>query len=262
MEDKAAESETGNAEVRAALIVIGNEILSGRTQDVNIHYIATGLGAIGVRLKEVRVIADDETAIVTAVNALRQSYAYVFTTGGIGPTHDDITAACIAKAFGVPLLRDPRAVERLLLQIKPENLNEARLRMANIPEGADLIDNPVSHAPGFRIGNVYVMAGVPRIMQAMFDGVRSGLKGGPRMLSKNVTIHMGEGAIAIALENIQKRHLDVEIGSYPFTRDGQFGTVIVVRGTVAALVEQVAREVDEMARAEGAETELDSQPPR
>ena len=249
-------------EVRAAMLIIGNEVLSGRTQDANLHYVALGLNEVGVRLKEVRVVADDEAAIIAAVNQLRAAYAYVFTTGGIGPTHDDITSECIAKAFGVPLLRDPRAVERLLRQIKPENLNEARLRMANIPEGAELIDNPVSHAPGFRLDNVFVMAGVPKIMQAMFDGIRHSLTGGARMLSKSVTIFTGEGTIATALGDLQSRHPDTEIGSYPFTRDGTFGTVIVVRGTDPQKVEAAAAEVLMMAQQHAAQAEDDGLPPR
>lgn len=249
-------------EVTAAVLIIGNEVLSGRTQDANIQYIALGLNDVGVRLREVRVVADDEVAIIGAVDALRATYDYVFTTGGIGPTHDDITAECIAKAFGVPLLRDHRAVERLLRQIKPENLNEARLRMANIPEGADLIENPVSHAPGFVIGNVYVMAGVPRIMQAMFDGIRSGLKGGSRILSKSVTIYAGEGVIATGLRDLQTRRPEVEIGSYPFNRDGGYGTVIVVRGTDGTRVDAVALEVAELAQSLGAHTEDDGRPPQ
>ena len=242
-------------EVTAALVIIGNEVLSGRTQDANLQYIASGLNDVGIRLKEVRVVADDETAIITTVNALRACFTYVFTTGGIGPTHDDITALCIAKAFGVALRRDPRAVERLLRQIKPENLNEARLRMANIPDGADLIDNPVSHAPGFKIGNVFVMAGVPKIMRAMFDGVKGGLAGGAKMLSQNVTIHMGEGAIADGLRQIQDDRPEVEIGSYPFNRDGNYGTVIVTRGTDPTAVGQAARQVALMARGLGARVE-------
>lgn len=245
-------------EVTAALVIIGNEVLSGRTQDANLQYIALGLNDVGVRLKEVRVVADDEAAIIKAVNELRAANTYVFTTGGIGPTHDDITAECIAKAFGVALRRDPRAVERLLLQIKPENLNEARLRMANIPEGADLIDNPVSHAPGFKIGNVHVMAGVPKIMQAMFDGIRGTLKGGAKMVSQSVTIHMGEGTIADGLRRIQSERPEVEIGSYPFNRDGQFGTVIVTRGTDVAMVGQVSHAVALMAQGFGARTEEES----
>ncbi|MDR3437604.1 molybdopterin-binding protein [Telmatospirillum sp.] len=246
-------------EVSAALVIIGNEVLSGRTQDINVQYIAKGLGEIGVRLKEVRVVEDDEAAIIKAVNELRAAYTYIFTTGGIGPTHDDITSECIAKAFGVPLLRDPRAVERLLRQIKPENLNEARLRMANIPEGADLIDNPVSHAPGFKIGNVHVMAGVPKIMQAMFDGIRGSLKGGRPLVSMNVTIHMGEGAIADGLRQIQDDHADVEIGSYPFSRDGQYGTIIVTRGADPTTVSTVSRLVATMAESVGARIEMDSE---
>src|SRR5215211_3601304 len=152
--------------VTAALLVIGDEILSGRTKDKNIGYIAEYLTNIGVDLKEVRVVADDEGAIIEALNALRTRYTYVFTTGGIGPTHDDITADCVAKAFGVTIDVDPRAVAMMMERYKPEDLNPARLRMARIPDGADLIDNPISRAPGFQIGNVIVMAGVPSIMQA------------------------------------------------------------------------------------------------
>jgi len=185
---------------------------------------------------------------------LRSKHRYVFTTGGIGPTHDDITAECIAKAFAVPLLRDPRAVELLLKQIKPENLNEARLRMANIPQGADLIDNPVSRAPGFHIGNVYVMAGVPRIMQAMFDGVKPTLQGGTPMLSASVIIYAPEGGVASALRAIQDGAPDTEIGSYPFAREGRFGTVIVTRGTDRARVTETSAQVVAMAKEMGAET--------
>ncbi len=241
-------------DVAAALLIIGNEILSGRTQDVNVQYIAKGLNEVGVRLREVRVVADDEAAIIEAVNALRARYTYLFTTGGIGPTHDDITAECVAKAFGVPLLRDPRAVEQLLKQIRPENLNEARLRMANIPQGGELIDNPVSHAPGFHIGNVYVMAGVPRIMQSMFDGVKPTLQGGARVLAASVIIHAPEGSIATPLSAIQAGAPDTEIGSYPFSRDGRFGTVIVTRGTERARVLAVSAQVIDMAKAMGVET--------
>ena len=248
-------------EVTAALIIVGNEILSGRTQDVNLQYIATGLNEVGIRLREVRVVADDEEAIVAAVNAMRAIHRYVFTTGGIGPTHDDITAECVAKAFGVPLRRDPRAVERLKRQIAEKDLNEARLRMANVPEGGELIDNPVSSAPGFIIGNVYVMAGVPRVMQAMFDGIRHNLRGGRRMLSKTVTVIAGEGTIAAGLEAIQKSWPQVEIGSYPFARRGVFGAAIVARGTESADVAAVAAEVKALAASLGAETEDDGSPP-
>lgn len=248
-------------EVSAALIIIGNEVLSGRTQDANLRPIALGLNEAGIRLREVRVIADDEAAIISTVNELRAVHAYVFTTGGIGPTHDDITAESIAKAFGVPLLRNPEAVQRLLRQIKPENLNEARLRMANIPEGASLIDNPVSHAPGFRIGNVHVMAGIPNIMQAMFDGIKGTLVGGRPVLSKSITIHAGEGVIATRLAAIQAERPKVEIGSYPFTRDGAYGTVIVVRGPDRDRVAEAAAAVGAMAEAAAVRWEDDGQPP-
>ena len=242
-------------EVTAALLIIGNEILSGRTQDVNLNYIALGLGQVGIRLKEVRVVADDESAIITAVRSLSEGYDYVFTTGGIGPTHDDITAECVAKAFNVPLRRDPRAVAKLLEQIKPEDLNEARLRMANIPEGAELIDNPVSKAPGFRIGNVHVMAGVPRIMQAMFDGIKPCLKGGAKIASCSVVIYAPEGSVGTALAAIQAAAPETEIGSYPFVRQGRFGTIIVTRGTDPAKVSEVSAQVQAMARDLGAEFE-------
>jgi len=241
--------------VTAALLIIGNEILSGRTQDVNLNYIALGLNQVGVRLKEVRVVADDEAAIIDAVRALSPAYDYVFTTGGIGPTHDDITAECIAKAFNVPLKRDQRAVDQLLKQIRPEDLNEARLRMANIPEGGELIDNPVSHAPGFRIHNVYVMAGVPRIMQAMFDGVKYTLQGGAKIVSASVVIFAPEGSVATPLAAIQAEADDTEIGSYPFVRQGRFGTTIVTRGTDQARVSAVSARVVAMATGLGAEVE-------
>ena len=241
--------------VTAALIIIGNEILSGRIQDTNVRHLALALNEAGVRLQEVRFVADDEAAIVKAVNELRIECTYVFTTGGIGPTHDDITSECVARAFGVPLLRDPRAVALLSRIIKPENLNEARLRMANIPQGADLIDNPVSHAPGFRLGNVHVMAGIPRIMQAMLNTLLPGLKGGAPMRSLSVTLFTGEGTTAAALGEIQRAFSEVEIGSYPFVRDGGYGAVVVVRGTDPAILEQVVAAVTEMAHGLGVQTE-------
>lgn len=236
-------------EVSAAIIIIGSEVLSGRTQDVNVRYIALGLNDVGVRLREVRVIPDDEAMIVDTVNELRARYAYVFTTGGIGPTHDDITAESLAKAFGVPLLRNPEAVARLSRVIKPENMNEARLRMANIPEGGELVDNPISYAPGFRMENVYVLAGVPKIMQAMFDGLKAGLKGGLPMASKTITLFTTEGAIADDLRSLQNRRPETEIGSYPFSKEGLIGTKIVVRGTDVAIVAAAAAEVVEQAKA-------------
>src|SRR6476659_7328681 len=200
--------------VTAAILVIGDEILSGRTKDKNIGYIAEYLTKIGIDLKEVRVVPDEETEIVDALNALRARYTYVFTTGGIGPTHDDITADCVAKAFGVGISHDERAVAMLRSRYEnPADLNEARLRMARIPHGADLIENPISKAPGFQIGNVIVMAGVPAIMQAMLDNVAPTLKTGRTMLSVSVDAGgIPEGGYAQGLGAVQKEHEGVVIG--------------------------------------------------
>ena len=214
----------------AAVLIIGNEILSGRTQDVNLVHIALELGEIGVRLAEARVVVDIEAEIVAALNALRQRYTYVFTTGGIGPTHDDITSASVAKAFGLPFGRHPEAERRLLAHFPPEKVNAARMRMAETPEGAELIDNPVSIAPGFRVENVYVMAGVPSVMRSMFDGIKAKLQGGPRLRSKSLTVYSPEGEIAEPLASIQADHAAIDIGSYPFSRNGRYGTTIVFRG--------------------------------
>lgn len=215
--------------VTAAILVIGDEILSGRTKDKNIGYIAEYMTNIGVDVREVRVVPDIEEEIVTTLNHLRNRYTYVFTTGGIGPTHDDITADCVAKAFGVPIDVDPRAKALLLTRIAERDLNEARLRMARIPAGADLILNKVSAAPGFRIGNVHVMAGVPSIMQAMLDEVAPTLKTGVKLLSETVRANCREGDIGTPLGAIAKEHPDTMIGSYPFNEDGKPNTNIVVR---------------------------------
>jgi molybdenum cofactor synthesis domain-containing protein len=219
--------------VTAAVLVIGDEILSGRTKDANMGFLAERLTELGIRLREARVVPDMPEEIVAAINALRARYDHVFTTGGIGPTHDDITAECIARAFGVPLLRHPDAVRRLEAHYEAGQLNEARLRMANVPEGGTLIDNPVSAAPGFRIGNVYVMAGVPRIMQAMFDGIAPTLAGGDKVLSRTVTCDLGEGVIAAGLGAIAAVYPELSVGSYPYFRAGKFGTSLVLRGTDA-----------------------------
>jgi molybdenum cofactor synthesis domain-containing protein len=211
-------TESSAPEVTAAVLVIGDEILSGRTKDKNIGYIAEFLTALGIDLMEVRIVGDEEAAIVAAVNALRARYGYVFTTGGIGPTHDDITAESIAKAFGVTIDHDPRAVKILqerLAQTGAE-LNEARLRMTRIPAGAELVLNTVSAAPGFWLDNVIVLAGVPSIMQAMLDGVAPKLKTGVRMLSETVRADAREGDIGSPLGEIAKAHPEVAIGSYPF----------------------------------------------
>jgi molybdenum cofactor synthesis domain-containing protein len=229
--------------VTAAVLVIGNEILSGRTKDANVHYLATGLTAIGVRLMEVRVVPDIEARIIDAVNALRAQYDHVFTTGGIGPTHDDITSETVAKAFGVKLIKHPKAVELLTRHYGEAALTEARLRMAHVPEGATLIDNPVSTAPGFRIGNVYVLAGVPAICQAMFDGLKGGLTRGDPVLSKTVSAHVGEGVIAQDLGALQQRYPSLDIGSYPFFRQGKFGASFVIRGTDEEAIGRAAAEL-------------------
>jgi molybdenum cofactor synthesis domain-containing protein len=209
---------TSSAVVTAGLLVIGDEILSGRTKDKNIGYIAEYLTALGIDLAEVRVVGDEESAIVSALNALRERYTYIFTTGGIGPTHDDITAECVAKAFGVPIDFDPRAIKILGDRLKQTGgeFNEARMRMTRIPQGADLVHNKVSAAPGFWLGNVIVMAGVPSIMQAMLDEVAPKLKTGVRMLSETVRANCREGDIGTPLGEIAKSHPEVAIGSYPF----------------------------------------------
>ncbi len=229
--------------VTAAVLVIGDEILSGRTKDRNVGFIADYLTGIGVDLKEVRMVADDEDDIVAALNALRARWTYVFTTGGIGPTHDDITADAVARAFGVGIDHDPRAIDMMLERFKREELNEGRLRMARIPFGAELIPNAVSKAPGFHIGNVFVMAGVPSIMQSMMDTVGPTLATGRRMLSETIRADAKEGDIAMPLGAVQKAHPDTLIGSYPFTDAGGFNTNVVVRsrdaGTLAAAVAAV-----------------------
>lgn len=215
--------------VTAAILVIGDEILSGRTKDKNIGYIAEYLTKIGVDLREVRVVPDVSEEIVAAVNALRGRYTYVFTTGGIGPTHDDITADAVAAAFGVAIDHDPRAVAMLSERFSPEELNEARMRMARIPAGAELVANAISKAPGFNIGNVYVMAGVPAIMQAMLDVIGPTLQTGAKMLSDTVRAGLREGDIGGPLAEVARAHPEVSIGSYPFWSETGPDTNIVVR---------------------------------
>ncbi len=232
--------------ISAAILVIGDEILSGRTKDKNIGTIAEYLTAVGIDLREVRVVPDDEAEIIGALNALRARFTYVFTTGGIGPTHDDITADCVAKAFGVPIDHDPRAVAMLQERYTPEELNEARLRMARIPAGADLIENPISRAPGFKLGNVIVMAGVPSIMQAMLDNVAPTLATGTRMIARTIDANgVPEGIYAAALGEVAKAHGHVSIGSYPSFVNGGFRNQIVVRGkdvdAVDAAIADVAK---------------------
>ena len=226
----AADSE--NEVVTAGLLVIGDEILSGRTKDKNIGHIADHLTAIGIQMKEVRIVPDEEPAIIAAVNALRAAYDYLFTTGGIGPTHDDITADCIAKAFGVGIDVDPRALApmKAYFERRGVELTPARLRMARIPSGAELVENSVSIAPGFMLGNVIVMAGVPQIMQVMLEYVTPQLRTGAKMLSQSVRADCREGDIGTELGAIAAANPGVVIGSYPFM-DEQRGanTHVVVR---------------------------------
>jgi molybdenum cofactor synthesis domain-containing protein len=233
------DSESQTSIVTAGIVVIGDEILSGRTKDKNIGHIAEKLTDAGIQLREVRIVADDEDAIVEAVNTLRARYDYVFTTGGIGPTHDDITADSIGKAFGLRVDQDPRAVEILQRHFRESELTPARLRMTRMPEGAELIANPVSAAPGFRVGNVYVMAGVPRIMEGMLDNILPGLRTGTRVLSRTVRVDGKEGDIADILGQAQDNFPGVAVGSYPFHVDNRFGVNVVVRATDTEMLDSV-----------------------
>ncbi|MBM3612608.1 MAG: competence/damage-inducible protein A [Alphaproteobacteria bacterium] len=224
---------------RAAMLIIGDEILSGRTREGNLSYLAGELGKIGIVVAEARIVPDDHHAIIAALNALRGSVDHVFTSGGIGPTHDDITADAVAAAFGVAI--DVRADARAILQAHCDRrgveLNAARLRMARIPESARLIDNPVSSAPGFTLGNVHVMAGVPSIFQAMVASVLPGLAGGPPLLSQSLEVLRPEGAIAAEFGALAAEYPDLAMGSYPFQRNGVSGTNLVVRGTDGARID-------------------------
>jgi molybdenum cofactor synthesis domain-containing protein len=224
-------SETRPRAVTACVLIIGNEILSGRTQDANLSFLAQGLNEAGIRLREARVIPDDPGVIVPTVNEVRRGFDYVFTTGGIGPTHDDITAQCIADAFAVPLVLHPEAKRLLESHYPPGHLNEARLRMAMVPEGAVLLPNPISRAPGFQIGNVFVLPGVPSIMQGIFEQLKYRLIGGEKLLSRSLSCHLAEGTLATDLGSLQERYPDIEIGSYPYFRRGDFGVTLVLRGT-------------------------------
>jgi len=234
----------------AAVLLIGDEILSGRTKDKNLGFIADYMTALGIDLREARLVPDVEDEIVAALNALRHRYSYVFTTGGIGPTHDDITADAVARAFGVGIDHDPKAVEILLAYFKEmgREPNEARMRMARIPKGATLIDNPVSKAPGFQMENVFVMAGVPKIMNAMMDDVAKRLTRGVPMKSRNVEFRGGEGDAAKPLGEIQKAFPAVVIGSYPFQAPDGFATNLVLRSRDEAALEQAYQAVCRMAQ--------------
>lgn len=237
-----------NEQITAAVLLIGNELLSGRTQDVNLAYIGKALAARGIRLLEARVVADIEQAIIDAVHALRTRHTYVFTTGGIGPTHDDITTASIARAFDRALQEHPEASARLKAHYRTDTLTEPRRKMAIVPVGSELIDNPISAAPGFRIGNVFVLAGVPPIMQAMFEWLAPQLQTGAPILSRSVTGPIGESRIADGLSAIQNAFASIDIGSYPTLRDGRPTVSIVMRGRDAALLEQAAVQVTALMR--------------
>ena len=229
----------------AALVVIGDEILSGRTEDRNIAQVARWLNEQGIRLSEVRVVADDSAAIVEAVNALRPAHDYIFTTGGIGPTHDDITIDSIAEAFGVPVIVHPEA-RRILEDYyrgRPLGLTEARLRMARVPDGAELIPNPTSGAPGVRIGNVYILAGIPNVAKAMLEALEGRIEGGEPMVSVTVRAHAAESDVAELLKAVQDEHPGVSIGSYPFYREGNYGADFVVRSEDGGLAERCADEL-------------------
>lgn len=239
-----------------ALIIIGNEILSGRTLDKNTQYVASRLAPFGIDMKEVRVIPDDEGEIIKTVNELRKKFDYVITTGGIGPTHDDITSESIAKAFGRKLHRHPQAYAALLNLYKgEENMNPGRAKMSDVPEGAVLIDNPVSIAPGFQMENVFTLAGVPNIMQAMLENVIPKMRQGVPVKSKTVQVKTGESIIAQVMTDLQKKYDNIDIGSYPYTNDpdhadGKHGTNIVFRGQYEKVLEKAiaefTNELDEM----------------
>lgn len=234
-------------EVSAALLVIGDEILSGRTKDKNIGFVADHCTEIGIRLKEVRIVGDNEAAIVGAIGALRRTYTYLFTTGGIGPTHDDITADAVARAFDVSIDVDERAVALLRERYAEADLTPVRLRMARIPQGADLIENVISKAPGFMIGNVIVMAGVPAIMEAMLRAVTPRLKTGSKLLSDSICVKAPEGQIAALLGACQQAFPEVAMGSYPFFENGR-GTVLVLRSTEDARLRKAKADLVERLR--------------
>lgn len=247
-------SDVSDVPITAAVLVIGDEILSGRTQDTNLGYIAKVLGALGIDMCEGRFVPDVEDEIVAALNALRARYTYVFTTGGIGPTHDDITADAVAKAFGVGIGYHPEALAMLGARYKPGEFNDMRKRMARVPDGASLIKNSVSTAPGFQIGNVFVMAGVPMIARAMMEDVAPRLRRGTVVVSATISAAIAEGRIADPLARIQEQHKTVAIGSYPFYAPEGSGVQLVVRGRDGAAVEAAARAIEAAVSAQGVAT--------
>ena len=224
--------------IRASLVIIGDEILSGRTEDKNLAYLAKWLGKLGINLSEVRIVLDDENAIIEAVNSLRKKYNYVFTTGGIGPTHDDITTDSIAKAFGVESRIDDDALEKMKEFLEGKELTEPLLKMLHIPEGGELIYSPATKAPGYKIENVFVMAGIPKIMQGMLEGMYDYLERGDVIHSKSLDVMVGESFFAEKLTKIQDDFPNVSIGSYPFSKDGVYGATIVIRSTEVSMLDK------------------------
>ncbi|HEX4079699.1 MAG TPA: molybdopterin-binding protein [Rhizomicrobium sp.] len=235
----------------AAVLLVGDEILSGRTQDANLAYIAKFLAAFGIDVCEARVVRDVESEIAASINALRERFTYVFTTGGIGPTHDDITADAVGRAFGVAVDYDPEALALLAPRYEPGEFNEMRRRMARVPDGAVLIRNSVSAAPGFQIANVFVLAGVPIIMRAMLEDVEARLAKGRVVISRTISAPVGEGRIAARLAQIQRENPVVAIGSYPFSAEAGHGVQLVMRGRDGEAVEKAAAEIEAMLRGEG-----------
>ncbi len=235
--------EKDNTTAKAAIIVIGNEILSGRTQDVNVSFLSKWLNEVGVKVIEVRIIEDNEESIVKNVNELRNKFKYIFTTGGIGPTHDDITSKSIAKAFNLKYDFHKEAYEILEKYYTPEKFNEGRKKMAKIPSGAKLIYNPSSGAPGFIVKNIFCLPGVPAILESMVHGLKDTIIGGKKILSQTITVQTVESEIAKPLEDVQKQFKNVEIGSYPFFRLGKIGVSIVVRSTKKNEIDECNKQI-------------------
>ncbi|MBH81237.1 MAG: competence/damage-inducible protein A [Gammaproteobacteria bacterium] len=238
-----SKQQQNKATVTAGVLIIGNEILSGRTQDTNLNHIARSLGEWGIQVREARVVPDVEPHVVNSVNEMRATFDYVFTTGGIGPTHDDITADCIAAAFGVELVVSDEIAAVIQQRPAPADVMESRMRMARIPKGASLIANSTGGPQGFRIDNVFVMAGIPRVMQAMLENLEGELEGGAVVRSRSVSAYLGESQIAAALAEIQARYPDIDLGSYPFVRDNHYGASLVMRGTDPAQLDAMLEDV-------------------
>jgi molybdenum cofactor synthesis domain-containing protein len=254
--------EPGTGTVTACLVIIGNEVLSGRTQDANLNFLAKALNEVGVQLREARVIPDIAETIIATVNEVRAKFDYVFTTGGIGPTHDDITAESVARAFGVKLVLSEEAKRRMIARAPDRPMNEARLRMAHVPDGAILIDNTISAAPGFQMGNVFVLAGIPAVAQAMFEALKHRLRRGATVVARTVVCDLPEGAIAGELGAIQARWPALDIGSYPAWHPGGggFRVSLVLRGADQDALGRAADEVAEMVRRLGGTPQLDPAP--